>query len=371
MSIFKKNDNEKNYVGAEKHFTDVIKNSSSGGELLWLNPEEDFNTNSTLIVAESEEALFFKDGIIEQVFEGGKYTLSTNNYPFISRLRTAFSGGVSTFNCKVYFVRKAHSLEILWGTDTPIQVRDPKLKIMTSLQARGSYKIQIDDSKKFLVKMVGNNIENFEQTEVTKYFRTEFTQYIKSAIAKTVKNSTDEILGICAEQVELAKKLQIELQPIMGDYGIKIISFAIASIDIPENDPNRQKLENAYATKSESEIYGDDYNRFVGREILTDLANNSAGGIAAAGAGIGLGFGAVPSFGNAINQVFASTERGSENAKPSANAQCPSCKANITPGAKFCPNCGAEVVAKKQFCSSCGSELSVGAKFCSSCGEKQ
>ena len=34
---------------------------------------EDFNYGSQLIVAESEEALFFKDGIIESTFEGGKY----------------------------------------------------------------------------------------------------------------------------------------------------------------------------------------------------------------------------------------------------------------------------------------------------------
>src|SRR5574344_1973228 len=145
MGIFKKNPNEVNYAGGQKHWTDVIKNSSNGNELLWLNPEEDFNTNSTLIVAESEEALFFKDGIIEQVFEGGKYTLSTNNYPFISRIATAFSGGISTFNCKVYFVRKAHSQEILWGTDSPIQVRDKMLGIATKLKARGAYKVQIDN----------------------------------------------------------------------------------------------------------------------------------------------------------------------------------------------------------------------------------
>lgn len=126
MALFGRNPNEINYVGGKKHWTDVIKNTGDGNLLIWLNGEEDFNTNSTLIVAESEEALFFKDGVIQETFTGGRYQLSTENYPFISRLRNAFSGGISTFNCKVYFVRKAHSLELLWGTDTPIQVRDPK-----------------------------------------------------------------------------------------------------------------------------------------------------------------------------------------------------------------------------------------------------
>src|SRR4030042_1216363 len=144
MPIFRKNPNEAAYTEGKKHFADVIKNTGPGDLLIWLNGEEDFNTNSTLIVAESEEALFFKDGVIEQVFDGGKYKLSTNNYPFISRLRNVLTGGISTFNCKVYFVRKAHSMEINWGTDSPIQVRDPVQGIATSVQARGAYKIQID-----------------------------------------------------------------------------------------------------------------------------------------------------------------------------------------------------------------------------------
>ena len=68
------------------------------------------------------EAIFIKGGTVEQTFENGTYKLSTENYPFISRLRNAFTGGISTFNCVVYFVRKAHSEEILWGTDSPIHV---------------------------------------------------------------------------------------------------------------------------------------------------------------------------------------------------------------------------------------------------------
>ena len=33
-----------------RHWTNVIKNSGPGGLLLWRQPEEDFNTDSTLVV---------------------------------------------------------------------------------------------------------------------------------------------------------------------------------------------------------------------------------------------------------------------------------------------------------------------------------
>lgn len=367
MSLFSKNSNEENYTGGKKHFTDVIKDSGPGELLLWLNPEEDFNTNSTLIVAESEEALLFKDGIIEQVFTGGKYVLSTENYPFISRIRNAFSGGISTFNCKVYFVRTAHSMEIKWGTDSPIQLRDPKLRIATSLQGRGAYKIQISDSKKFLVKLIGNNVKLFTQEEITLYFRSEFLQYIKSTIAQVIQSSDKEILGICADQVVLAEKIKPVLQEKLDDYGIKLVNFTINALDIPQNDENRQRLENAYAIKTEAEIYGQDYNRFVGREIIQDVAQNGAGGIAAAGAGIGLGAGSAAAFGGMIQQVFASNSN-----QQSHDRTCPKCGASNSSEAKFCSACGTKLESsKKQFCSNCGAELAENSKFCPNCGAKQ
>lgn len=170
MGLFNKNSNEAAYVGGKKHWADVIKNSGPGELLIWRQPEEDFNTNSTLIVMPGEEAIFIKGGTVEQVFENGNYKLSTENYPFISRLRNAFTGGVSTFNCVVYFVRKADSQEIRWGTETPIQVRDKVWGIRTDAKVRGAYKVRIENPVTFLEKLIGNNIQFQLQGELDKYF---------------------------------------------------------------------------------------------------------------------------------------------------------------------------------------------------------
>ena len=150
MALFNKNPNEVAYTGGKKHWADVIKNSGPGELLIWRQPEEDFNTNSTLIVMPGEEAIFIKGGTVEQTFENGTYKLSTNNYPFISRLRNAFTGGISTFNCVVYFVRTAHSVELRWGTETPIQVRDKVWGIRTDARVRAVYKVKIANSVQFL-----------------------------------------------------------------------------------------------------------------------------------------------------------------------------------------------------------------------------
>jgi len=306
MALFNKNPNEGAYVGGQKHWADVIKNSGPGELLIWRQPEEDFNTNSTAVVMPGEEAIFIKGGVIEQVLENGTYKLSTENYPFISRLRNVFTGGVSTFNCVVYFVRKALSMEILWGTSSPIQVRDPVMMIMTSVRARGAYKVTIENGAKFLTKLLGNNIPFTVQDDLTKYFDNQFQQHIKSSIAKAMLNAKKEILGICAEQDVLAQNIQPILQEIFDDYGVKLVTFSIAGIDIPENDPNRQKLENAFANRGVMNILGADWGRQQATEILHDVANNpGSGGIAAAGAGLGMGMAAGGVLGGMAQQMFA------------------------------------------------------------------
>lgn len=316
MALFRKNPNEVAYTGGKKHWTDVIKNSGPGELLIWRQPEEDFNTNSTLVVMPGEEAIFIKDGTVEQTFENGTYKLSTENYPFISRLRNAFSGGISTFNCVVYFVRKAHSVEIRWGTDSPIQVRDKLLGIATKLRARGSYKVQIDNPVKFLEKLIGNNVQLQLQEELNKYFINEFQSKIKSVIARALNESNTEILGIDARLDEFSEVIEPFMQETLDDYGLKCVKFIVSAIDIDDDELRRKydeigmdaiaKLKNAQADKAVMGVLGDDWGRQQAANILSDLANNpGAGGVAAAGAGIGMGIGAGSVFGSMAQQMFA------------------------------------------------------------------
>ena len=225
MALFNKNPNEAAYVGGKKHWTDVIKNSGSGELLIWRQPEEDFNTNSTLVVMPGEEAIFIKGGTVEQVFENGTYKLSTDNYPFISRLRNAFSGGISTFNCVVYFVRKADSKEIRWGTETPIQVRDKVWGVRTDARVRGAYKVRIENPAKFLEKLIGNNIPFQFQEELDKYFASEFHGKIKTAVSKFLNALEQELIGIDAYMDELSEKIEPYIDEIVSDYGLKCVKL--------------------------------------------------------------------------------------------------------------------------------------------------
>jgi membrane protease subunit (stomatin/prohibitin family) len=315
MGLFNnKNQNETEFTGGQKHWADVIKNTGEGELLIWRQPEEDFNTNSTLIVMPGEEAIFIKGGTVEQTFENGTYKLSTENYPFISRLRNAFTGGISTFNCVVYFVRKAHSEEILWGTDSPIQVRDKMLGIATKLKARGAYKVQIDNPVKFLEKLIGNNVPFQFQEELSKYFINEFQSKIKSSITRAANETTQELLGIEARLDEFADAISPFMQETLSDYGLKLVKFSIAAINIDDDELRRRydeigmdaiaKMRNAQADKSVMGILGDDWAKQQQVDILKGIANNEGGGVATAGAGLGMGLAAGGVFGGMAQQTF-------------------------------------------------------------------
>lgn len=315
MALFGKNPNEVAYTGGKKHWADVIKNTGPGELLIWRQPEEDFNSNSTLIVMPGEEAIFIKGGNIEEVFGNGTYKLSTENYPFISRLRNVFTGGISTFNCVVYFVRKADSQEIRWGTETPIQVRDKVWGIRTDAKVRGAYKVRIENPAKLLEKLIGNNVPYQFQEELNKYFESEFQGKIKSAISKFLNGLEQELIGIDAYMDELSEQIEPYIDEVVQDYGLKCVKFSLAGLDIDnskydEIDQSQiasiSKVKLAQGDKGVMDVLGEDWGRQQAANILGDLARNpGAGGVGAMGAGMGMGVAAGSVFGNMANQMFA------------------------------------------------------------------
>lgn len=320
MPIFK-NPNEAAYLGGKKHFTDVIKNSGRANAIIWRQPEEDFNTNSTLVVMPGEQAIFIKGGVIEQIFENGTYKLSTENYPFIGRLRNMLSGGVSAFNCVVYFVKTSHSMELLWGTSSPIQVRDKMLGVATKLRARGSYKIQISNPGIFLTKLVGNGYNYINQQEVIDdFFASEFQGKIRSNLTRYLNETATELYGIEEHIEEIAEQIEPSISTTFEEYGLRLIKFSIASLDVLDDALRRRydeigmdgiaKMRNAQADKAVQQILGDEWARQQTADALKTLAANpGAGGVAAAGAGMGVGMAAGGVFASMAQQMFAPVQQ--------------------------------------------------------------
>jgi len=406
---------------ALKPIMNVIKNESMGNMLCYKVPCEDFNNGSTLIVAEYEEALFMKDGMIEQVFQGGRYTLTTENFPFLTTLKsTLISGGVSAYNCKVYFISKQHHLELKWGTSEPVNVLDPVWQTYIKVQARGAYTVAVKDGKKFFVKLVGANAMATE-TDIVKNFRTAFIQNISEELAAYISASPEEVVLTCNKKKALADGLMEDLNNILDEYGVELINFYIENVGVVEDEnfkaidemrrmnqvkmfERRQNIEdermryglNREKAESDRYISGQaaqaDYERMKIRdqdgnngwarqeeaEILKTMAGNEGMAGAMAGVGAGLGFGASMgrTMGNMFDQGFSGARDDGVNnvlfrADPEAGANvniCSKCGAVVPEGMKFCGNCGAPMEKPKIICTNCGAEIPEGMKFCGKCG---
>ncbi len=307
MGLFNwKNENESAYVGGKKHWVDVIKNSGDGNLLIWRQPEEDFNTNSTLIVMPGEQAIFINQGNIGQVFTSGTYKLSTENYPFISRLRNIFSGGISTFNSVVYFVRDADSKEIEWGTMQPIRYGDPMLGPV-NIKAGGAYKVQISNPQKFLAKLIGNNVYCETQDGLYQYFANEFSMYIADSINKTLQilqaKNYKEVFHYVGNLVDFAKSVEPQIQQVFDDYGLRLKAFSISRCKDEYEDPEVEKM---IADKKRMQYLGGGWAAQQQVDILKNISTNEGvGGIlATAGAGIGMGLGIGTVFGNMTQQTM-------------------------------------------------------------------
>lgn len=421
MGLFSKNPNEAAYVGGKKHWTDVIKNDAPGELMLWRAPEEDFNTKSTLIVNPGEKAIFINNGVVEQTFENGRYQLSTENYPFISRLRNAFSGGISTFHCIVYFFRAADSQELTWGTPSPITVRDKVWGVVTNARAYGAYKLRVSNPAVMLEKLIGNNVILQTQEELYKYFDNELQSKIKTRLSKFLNSLETELIGLDAYLEELGDQACPAINEVVSEYGLECVKFVISglTIDMTKYDAidaaqvtmiqegklsqaeAARKIMNAQADVTVMETLGENWNRQKAVDLLGTLAANpGAGGTAAMGAGMGMGMAAGNAFAGIASQAFAPMTPTAPPSVPGVPAGAPagapgtgrfgvagSTPAPAAPAAdswtcgkcgqqttgRFCNNCGSErpapaaPAAESWTCTCCGAQAT--GRFCNNCGK--
>lgn len=347
---------------------DVLKFNSDASIFAWKYPSTELSTWTQLIVNESQEAILVKNGQITDVFGPGRYTLSTDNIPILQKLVNIPFGGRSPFSAEVWFINRAFALDIKWGTATPIQVQDPKYGVFVPMRAFGQFGLQIEDSRRFLVKLVGT-MPFFNTKTMTDYFKGLYITRVKDRLSTCLVSSKISILEINSHLDEISKALCEQLQNEFSEFGINVHSFYVNDISVPEDDPAVKQLKAALAKRAEMDILGYNYQQERTFDTLNTAAGNkgAAGTVMGAGMGVGLGFGIGGAVGNAVGSMepVMSTK--------DATKECPSCHAKIGESLKFCPECGADTTAKKSNsakCSSCGADVAVGAKFCPECGRK-
>ena len=221
---------------------DVIKYEGDNSTFIWKHPCEDFSTKSQLIVHESQEAIFFKDGKALDTFSAGKYTLSTGNIPILSKLINIPFGGDSPFHCEVYFINKTEQMAIRWGTDSKVQYVEPTYKFPISIGASGDMRLSVADSKKLLLKLVGT--ENFlDRQSLVTYFRGVLMTRVKTYMAQTMRQNAINIFEIDEQLEAFSKDIHAKLIEDFLEYGIDLSHFYVTTIVKPDGDPQYERFK--------------------------------------------------------------------------------------------------------------------------------
>ena len=348
----------------------VVKYNGSPDVFAWKYPSEELGTWTQLIVNESQEAVLYKGGQALDIFNAGRHTLETANIPILNNLIKLPFGGRSPFAAEIWYINKAFSLDIKWGTASPIQLQDPKYKVFVPVRSFGQFGIQISDSKKFLTKLVGT-LPVFNKESILKYFRGLYLTRAKDAISSYLIKKQISVVEINAYLDELSEFLHERIIPTMDEYGITLVNFYVNDINVPEDDSAVIKLKEALSKKAEMDIVGYNYTQERSFDTLEGAAKNTGGdqaGLMGAGIGLGLGVGVGGAMGGAMGSIATAI-----NTKETK--KCPKCSADTDTDKRFCGNCGADThkaaTEKEQptkVCSACGSKVEIGKKFCGECG---
>ncbi len=313
-----------------------------------LKNREEIMNSSTLVVRESQVALFMHKGEVADVFGPGTYKLTTENIPFLTKLLSLPTGFNSRIKAEIYFINTKQFIGQKWGTQNPIMMRDADFGSIR-LRGFGTYSFKVDDVKTFMKEVFGTN-GIYKVSDLSEQCKSILIQYISDAIGESGVSALD----LVANYKEIADKIVEVSQNAFNKLGLKLCNVIVENLSLPE------EVEKTLDERSKLGILGDKmgtYAQYQTAQAIRDAAQNPSGGNLA-GLGIGLGAGAH------VGGLFANSI---SSAKDVEEIKCVKCKAKISKGTKFCPECGASQNIK---CPSCGENVASGAKFCASCGEK-
>ena len=238
----------------------IIKYEGDNNTFIWKHPVEDFNMGSQLIVHESQEAIFFRDGQALDLFGPGRYTLETQKLPLLDQIYKLPTDTEHTFHSEVYFINKTVQMAIKWGTPEKVRFIDPLTGVPLELGASGEMNLQVSNSRKLLIKLVGTTkgISWDGGTGMTKSLQASFRPLISNAVktnlSAVIKNNSIDLLEIDENLGLISSHLKEQIVPGFEEYGLTIREFYVNNVVLPENDPNFRRIRDFHTITLQAKV---------------------------------------------------------------------------------------------------------------------
>ena len=304
----------------KKQFIDIIEwtegDESGAGTLAWRFPMagNEIQHGASLTVRESQIAIFVDEGRIADVFEPGRYRLSTQTLPVLTYLRHWDKLFQSPFKSDVYFFSTRLQLDRRWGTTQPVTIRDTDFGAVR-LRAFGNYAFRVADARRFHTEVSGTRAQ-VTVDDLDGQLRGLLLQHVSDAVA----SSSVPFLDLAANQVEFAALLRTAAAGEFARLGLALDSVTVQNLSLPEELQKvlDQKIGMGMVGGSAEQMGR--FMQYQTAQAIPEFAGGAAGGGGSGGGGgvVGdaLGLGAGVALGQVMAQQLAQGLQGSGAVAP-------------------------------------------------------
>jgi membrane protease subunit (stomatin/prohibitin family) len=355
------------------------------------------SNGSGISVADGQCMIIVEQGKIVAISsEPGLYTFDTSTEPsvFAGNLGASVINSFKTFgkrvgyggdtgkDQRVYYINIKEIIDNKFGTSTPIPFRvvdrNIGLDVDVSVRCFGTFSYKIADPILFYTNVCGNVTDEYKRSTIDGQLKTEFIAGLQPGFGKLSD------MGLRPNQImvhteELQDAMNVALSKKWSELrGIDVVSVALGSVTLPEEDANLIKEAQRIAILRDPSMAGA---TLVGAqaEALKAAASNEAGAVTGL-----MGVGMIGQMGgNSMNAQGYYNMQGQQQPPQQQQYQQPpqqqqaaaatgagwQCVCGHMASGKFCPECGAKKPEAGWECPKCGSS-NLG-KFCQECGEKK
>jgi excisionase family DNA binding protein len=258
---------------------DVIEwTDDSRDTLSFRFPDDDkaIKNGAQLIVRESQQVQFVYLGEFGDTFGPGKHTLTTDNIPVLTKLKSWKYGFNSPFKADVYYLNTRLFTGNKWGTSNPVMMRDEDLGIVR-VRAFGTFDFRIVDARVFLKDVAGSD-QNFRLDEFADTMRSR----IVSVFADALATAKIPVFDVASRYTELGEALLPLINPVIkAKYGIEMASFILENVSVPP------EVEQAVDKRSSMAAVGN-LNDYVKFQMAQGMEKGGSAGGAATEMAVGL-----------------------------------------------------------------------------------
>lgn len=348
------------------------------------------SNGSGIAVADGQCMIIVEQGkVVEVCAEPGEYIYDKSTEPSIfsgnlgksiidtfKTIGKRFAyGGDTGKDQRVYYFNTKELMDNKFGTRNPIPFRvvdsNIGLDVDVSVRCSGIYSYRVADPLLFYTNVCGNVEREYTRDEIDEQLKHEFVSAMIPAFGKL---SALELrpYQLAAHNLELESAMNEALSEKWGAVrGLKIVSVALSSVTLPEEDAEMIKQAQRTAimrdpTMAAATLVG------AQSDAMKAAAENENGAMMGF---MGMGM-AQQAGGMNAQQLFAmgaDRQNAAQEKRQNGAGEAWKCACGNTATGKFCENCGAKKPSgetdEKGWKCSCGT-LNKG-KFCHNCGAKK